>query len=387
VEAALTHISSKPNWDLAQDILALRVNMATAQDKMAQAERLADEFERESTWRAYAYYNLGAAYGRSGNFKKAAENFDLLLHMRLERQEELSLYDKAMTSAGYAYLLNKRYQEAIDQFSQVRLNSPVANRALLGYGWAAAESQNYSLALKPWTALSQRNLVDESAQEVLIALPYAYEKLGRKPDALAAYQQAEKHYLDEISQLNTSLQALLTPVLDDTLNLPLDEELSWNRYAEDHNLPPQKAYFAALFAKNEFQQQVQVLKDLLQMRQVFTAWQNKMQLYQDLVDERDLSRDAHMGRYQQKPYNQQVAALMAQRNALAQQLQTALANNDAEILVSGREAERLRILLQAKARLKRLQAAGQASAEQVEKVRFYGGLNLMDATEQESANR
>ncbi|HMU65571.1 MAG TPA: hypothetical protein PKE57_00420, partial [Cellvibrionaceae bacterium] len=118
-----------------------------------------------------------------------------------------------------------------------------------------------------------------------------------------------------------------------------------------------------------------------------TAWQNKMQLYQDLVDERDLSRDAHMGRYQQKPYNQQVAALMAQRNALAQQLQTALANNDAEILVSGREAERLRILLQAKARLKRLQAAGQASAEQVEKVRFYGGLNLMDATEQESANR
>ncbi|HMU67269.1 MAG TPA: hypothetical protein PKE57_08990, partial [Cellvibrionaceae bacterium] len=267
VEAALTHISSKPNWDLAQDILALRVNMATAQDKMAQAERLADEFERESTWRAYAYYNLGAAYGRSGNFKKAAENFDLLLHMRLERQEELSLYDKAMTSAGYAYLLNKRYQEAIDQFSQVRLNSPVANRALLGYGWAAAESQNYSLALKPWTALSQRNLVDESAQEVLIALPYAYEKLGRKPDALAAYQQAEKHYLDEISQLNTSLQALLTPVLDDTLNLPLDEELSWNRYAEDHNLPPQKAYFAALFAKNEFQQQVQVLKDLLQMRQ------------------------------------------------------------------------------------------------------------------------
>lgn len=387
VEAALTHISAKPNWDLAQDILALRVNMATAQDKMAQAERLADQFERESTWRAYAYYNLGAAYGRSGNFKKAAENFDLLLHMRLERQEELSLYDKAMTSAGYAYLLNKRYQEAIDQFSQVRLNSPMANRALLGYGWAAAESQNYSLALKPWTALSQRNLVDESAQEVLIALPYAYEKLGRKTEALAAYQQAEKQYLDEINQLNNSLQALLTPVLDDTLNLPLDEELSWNRYAEDHNLPPQKAYFAALFAKNEFQQQVQILRDLLQMRLLLSDWKQKMQLYQDLVDERDLSRDAHMGRYQQKPYGQQVAALSAQRNALAQQLQTAIANQNAEILVSGREAERLRILTQAKARLQRLQASAQASPEQAEKLRFYGGLNLMDATEQESANR
>lgn len=387
VEAALTYISAKPNWDLAQDILALRVNMATAQDKMAQAERLADQFERESTWRAYAYYNLGAAYGRSGNFKKAAENFDLLLHMRLERQEELSLYDKAMTSAGYAYLLNKRYQEAIDQFSHVRLNSPMANRALLGYGWAAAESQNYSLALKPWTALSQRNLVDESAQEVLIALPYAYEKLGRKTEALAAYQQAEKQYLDEISQLNNSLQALLTPVLDDTLNLPLDEELSWNRYAEDHNLPPQKAYFAALFAKNEFQQQVQVLRDLLQMRLLLNDWKQKMQLYQDLVDERDLSRDAHMGRYQQKPYSQQVAALSAQRNALAQQLQTAIAKQDAEILVSGREAERLRILTQAKARLQRLQASGQASPEQAEKLRFYGGLNLMDATEHESANR
>ena len=71
VEAALTHVSAEPNWDLAQDILALRVNMATAQDNMAAAERLADQFERDATWRAYAYYNLGAAYGRKGNFKKS----------------------------------------------------------------------------------------------------------------------------------------------------------------------------------------------------------------------------------------------------------------------------------------------------------------------------
>jgi hypothetical protein len=387
VEAALTHVSREPSWDLAQDILALRANMATAQDDTAKAERLAQQFDREATWRAYAYYNLGAAYGRKGNFKKAVDNFDLLLHMRLEREEELSLYDKAMTSAGYAYLLNKRYQEAIDQFSQVRLNSPVANRALLGYGWAAAESQNYSLALKPWTALSKRNLVDESAQEVLIALPYAFEKLGRKPDALNAYKQAETQYLDEINQLNESLKALLTPTLDETLNLPLDEELSWNKYAEDHDLPAQKAYFAALFAKNEFQQQVQILRDLLQMRAVLTNWQNKMQLYQDLVDERDLSRDTHMQRYEQNPYNQQVATLMAQRDALAIRLQNAIATNDAQALVSGAEAQRLQTLTQAKVRLSRLQASGQATAEQIEKLRFYAGLNLMDATEQEAANR
>ncbi|RYZ96137.1 MAG: hypothetical protein EOO68_17345, partial [Moraxellaceae bacterium] len=387
VEAALTHVSREPSWDLAQDILALRANMATAQDDTAKAERLAQQFDGEATWRAYAYYNLGAAYGRKGNFKKAVDNFDLLLHMRLEREEELSLYDKAMTSAGYAYLLNKRYQEAIDQFSQVRLNSPVANRALLGYGWAAAESQNYSLALKPWTALSKRNLVDESAQEVLIALPYAFEKLGRKPDALNAYKQAETQYLDEINQLNESLKALLTPTLDETLNLPLDEELSWNKYAEDNDLPAQKAYFAALFAKNEFQQQVQILRDLLQMRAVLINWQNKMQLYQDLVDERDLSRDAHMQRYAQNPYNQQVATLMAQRDVLAKQLHNAIATNDAEALVSGAEAQRLQTLKQAVARLSRLQASGQATAEQIEKLRFYAGLNLMDATEQEAANR
>lgn len=387
VEAALTHVSREPSWGLAQDILALRVNMATSQDNISQAEKLANQFERDATWRAYAYYNLGAAYGRKGNFKKAVDNFDLLLHMRLERQEELALYDKAMTSAGYAYLLNKRYQEAIDQFSQVRLNSPVANRALLGYGWAAAESQNYSLALKPWTALSQRNLLDESAQEVLIALPYAYEKLGRKPDALAAYQQAEKQYLGEIDQLNGSLKALVTPVLEDTLNLPLDEELSWNRYAEDHDLPAQKAYFAALFAKNEFQHQVQALRDLLQMREVFRQWQGKMRLYQDLVDERDLSRDAHMDRYAQHPYNQQVAALLAQRDALSARMQTAIAASDAEALVSGPAAERYKTLLQAKARLARLKAAGQATPEQMEKLRFYAGLNLMDASDQEAANR
>ena len=82
----------------------------------------------------------------------------------------------------------------------------------------------------------------------------------------------------------------------------------------------------------------------------------------------------HMSRYQQRPYSQQVAALTAQRDALAQQLHTAIANNDAEMLVNGREAERLRILLQARARLKRLQSSGQASAEQIEKLRFTAAL-------------
>lgn len=387
VEAALTHVSREPNWDLAQDILALRMNMASAQDDIRRAEKLAEQFERDATWRAYAYYNLGAAYGRTGDFKKAADNFDLLLHMRLERQEELALYDKAMTSAGYAYLLNKRYQEAIDKFSQVRLNSPVSNRALLGYGWAAAESENYALALKPWTALSQRNLLDESAQEVLIALPYAYEKLGRKPEALAAYQQAETQYLQEINQLDASVKALLTPALDDTLNLPIDEELSWNRYAEDNNLPAQKAYFAALFAKNAFQQQVQVLRDLLIMRERFLQWQGKMRLYQDLVDERDLSREAHMERYANHPYNQQVAELVSAQAALQARLQKAIADNDEEALVSGAAAERYKRLQQAKIRLARLQAAGQASAEQSEKLRFFAGLNLMDASDQAAANQ
>jgi tetratricopeptide (TPR) repeat protein len=387
VQAALANISPTPEFDLAQDILALRLNLATRQDDIASAESLLKQVDSESTWLPYLYFNLGSAYGRKANFAAAVDRYNRLLHMRLTDEESLSLYDKAMTSAGYGYLFAKQYQEAMDQFKQVRLQSPVSNKALLGYGWAAAESGNYPLAIKPWERLAQAVLVDESAQESLVAVPYAYEKLGRKKEALAAYQQAQSQYQAAIDTLGQTLGQLEGSAISELLNLPLDDDFSWSRYAADQNFTPHKAYLATLFAQENFQAQVSALRDLLAMRRQFIDWQGRMQHYQDLVDARDLNRDQQVNGLNKQPFPEQIAQLQAQRDRLAQHLAQAISHEDGQALLSGKAAEHHLLLQAAQRRAARLQGSGQPLGTSADKLRLLSGLHLWDAQEVEAAQR
>src|SRR5690554_7072358 len=122
--------------------------------------------------------------------------------------EYRALQDKTYTAMGYSYLAQKSYIGAIDAFTQVNLNSSRANRALLGFGWAALAQEEYTQALKPWQLLRQRSLQDPAVQESLLALPFAYEKLDAQGEALTAYEEAEtllNAELNVIAQLRSSL--------------------------------------------------------------------------------------------------------------------------------------------------------------------------------------
>ena len=72
----------------------------------------------------------------------------------------------------------------------MRLSSLQANKALLGYGWAAAELKNPKQALVPWTELAQRDPSDAAVLEARIAVPYAYAELGARGQALERYNEA-----------------------------------------------------------------------------------------------------------------------------------------------------------------------------------------------------
>ena len=65
-----------------------------------------------------------------------------------------TLRDRAYTASGYALMAAGEFEAAREDFKRVRLVSPVADRALLGHGWAAFENGDAMAALSPWRELA-----------------------------------------------------------------------------------------------------------------------------------------------------------------------------------------------------------------------------------------
>ncbi len=311
----LESISTTPNKKLEQDVLVLRFNLAIQTGNIDQATPYLDNKKlKKSDWLPYMLFNLGAAYSREQNWPIAAKYFRELTHMRERSPEHLALYDKAMTAEGYSYLFSKQYQQAIEGFKKVRLDSPLANRALLGYGWAAYELEDYSLALRPWQALAKRTFVDENVQESWVAIPTAYEKLGYQQEALAHYQNAEQAYTSEIARLDLTLANMEGNAIREALSIDRSEDFSWLDYAAENELAPEMVYLIQVFSKDAYLRNVQELRDLLAIQANLLNWQQKLDLYTDMLNERDANRSKEMDYLAQQALDEKLALLKTQRD-------------------------------------------------------------------------
>ena len=158
-EQSFQRIAGKFDEELFPELEALVINLAIRREQLQEAEETIDDARDVETWLPYLYYNLGNAYARNQDFARAIEFYRRIEELPIsrepvQREEQFILADRAFTAAGYCYILLGQYEEAIDEFIKVRLDSPFSSRALLGYGWAAAENEEFELALRPWQLLS-----------------------------------------------------------------------------------------------------------------------------------------------------------------------------------------------------------------------------------------
>ena len=327
-QEALTNVSENPPKKLKEDIIALRINLLIREKKFTEASMLLDSPGVNDYWKPYIYFNLGSAWAREENFTQAIYFFNLLGDTYYSKNEHRALYDKAMTAAGYANLFRERYTEAIDAFSKVRLTSSLSNRALLGYGWAAVKKDDYQLALKPWQHLATSSLIDENSQEALIAVPFAYEKLGADGLALSNYQEAVRRYTSEIDRLDTVMNNLSEDGLLAALDIKKSEGFDWLNYAETNELSPRLAYLAPLFSREEFQRAIQDLRDLLASKEMLIAWQEKLGFYSDMLNEREESRVDRTAFVNAPELKARMLFMKKKRNILAQSIEQAVAKND-----------------------------------------------------------
>lgn len=373
-QEALSRVSEKPERAIARERDVLQVDLYIRQELIEEAIAIVDRVNARDERAPYFYFNVAGALARAGEYDRAVTYYNRLSEMRQRSEEFLSLYDKAMTAAGYSYLFNEQYDLASQQFRQVRLDGPFSHRALLGYGWAQAEAEDFKGALAPWQALSQRSLIDENTQESLVAIPYAYERMNLKSAALAQYRNAEASFESEITTLDLYMQDLRGDAMMQALNIDPSEDINWLDYAQDNKLAPQLSYLTELFSRNDFRGLIRELRDLLDLQRRLVEWQGRMRFYHDMLKEREVNRAAEMDYLKQKQVFDELNTLGNEQRDIFDYLRAIEADNDFTAILSGDDLTRLERIKRAEKNIALLEAAGEDVTAAKDKVRRHRGL-------------
>jgi len=367
--------------DIASDLDALKISLAIKQNDLEAAEKIYKQKRLGDDWLPYVHFNLGSAAAREQEWDKAIRYFNKIADKKFPDEEYRSLFDKAMIAAGYSYLLSDRQEKAMERFSHVRLDSPLSGRALLGYGWAAAERENYREALRVWNHLSESSLIDENSQEALVAVPYAYEKLGLAGLALQKFQAAERGFYAEMKRLDEVIANLKGDTLLEALKISDAGQVNWLAYAESNQLAPQVSYLIALFAREEFQMRVKELRDLLAVQKNTREWQEKLYFYSAMLDTRERDRADQSALLARDSFAKRILELQQTRDALALKIETIAAEKDYFALAAGDDADLVMRVQRAKRYVPLLADEDPFIEDTEEAVRRYYGMMLWESAE------
>lgn len=409
-EQCFARVSSAFKPALRAQLQALQINIRIRHnDYLALKPKHIDADELRQ-WNPYALYNLGAAHARAGSFDSAQAFFKELAEVDVgadtrRQTESWALQDKAHTALGYSYIAEQKYTLAIREFTRVRLAGIYANQALLGYGWAAVAQEEYAQALQPWQELRKRSLIHPEVQESLLAVPYAYEKLAAKGEAVAAYELAEELLAREI-QLIREMRETLTegellslissaPLDADTAREQLqqsaaegavaavitDDGQNWLKLDGTSIIKTRSAYLSELFAKNTFQTAVLELRDLLRMQRLLQQWQPKLAAYHDLLLEQQARREQRDQQLAQTSLARQAQQLQVLRDQRAAQLAQIMAAEDYLALADADTRALQQRAARAQLTITSMRAAGQDTRALAERSKMFAGILLWRAAQ------
>ncbi len=380
-DSAASRISEKPEDYIRNELVSLKHSSAIRQKRLGEAAEILATRRAEQGWYPYLQFNLASAYAREKDYDTALKYYAFFDQEVFKREEHVSLYDKAMTASGYSYLFTKQSQLAAQQFSKVRLDSPLSNRALLGYGWAKAQLEEYESALKTWAYLSTQSLVDENVQESLLAIPYAYEKLNKPSLALGHFKQSEVRFLDALVVIDNMMINLSDDTILDVLRIKRSEALDWIIYAKENQLSPEVTYLIRLFSLERFHNLVHEIRDLLAIKEGYEKWQEKIVFYRDMLVERNKDRQAQSQVFIAQTFENNIALIKSRRAVLSAEYERLKAERDYFSLAPEDDIELIERVQNVEKNIQILQQHGLESDEYAELARRYKGLLFWRASE------
>jgi hypothetical protein len=381
-EAALARISGELPEELEPERQMLYSQVLMDQSRFAEALTALEAWRKPGdAWIGYTKYNIGVSLVRLGRVEEGARVLDDVGQMDPENPDFDALRDKANVALGYAWLQASRPIEARPSLQRVRLNGPFSNKALLGVGWASAETDDYRGALAPWLALRERSLLDSAVQESLLAVPYAFAQLGADKQAADHYVDAIEAFNDEIVRLSGSIQAiqsgeLITELLGERSDTSIDGT-GWYWHLDRVPDSVESRYLYELLASNRFQEGLKNYRDLLYLNRNLDRWDESLGAFDDILATRQRAYEERLPKIDSSLSSVDLDALSARRVELESRLQAIERSEDVVALGTAKEQETWRMLAAMEQKLLRL--PNDAASEEIRaKHRFLKGLLLWD---------
>lgn len=382
-ESALARIRAELPEELEPDRLMLHAQILMEQGRFAEALAALQAWRRPSdAWIGYAKFNIGVSLVRLGQIEAGARVLDEVGQLDPSNPETQALRDKANVALGYAWL--QAQQAALAKpplakppLQRVRLNGPFSNKALLGVGWADAETQNHRAALAPWLELKNRSLLDSAVQESLLAVPYAFAQLGADAQAAEHYTSAIEAFATEIDRLSASIDAigagkLITDLLGQSTNTS-----GWYWRLETVPDSLESRYLYEILATHRFQEGLKNYRDLLYVNRNLEQWAESLGAFDDILDTKQRAYEQRLPDIDRNLSTVDLDALQTRRVELASRLAAIERSEDVVALGTPQQQETWRTLAEMEDTLALL-PADPTVQELREKQRFLKGLLLWD---------
>ena len=283
-EEALKKLSDKLSENLRREAQVLLAQILIDTGRYGEAIAQLAGWQGKTEWANYAQFNLGVALVRSGDVDTAAGILDELGNIDPSNEELTSLQDKANLALGFSLLQDGKAASAKQPLQRVRLNGPFSNKALLGVGWADAETENYRRALVPWMELRGRDLLDSAVQESMLAIPYALGKLDSISQAADHYVNAIEAFYEEISRINRTIGFIETgDIFDQFLAEGQLDGMGWYWRLEQLPEGPEVRYLHHLLATHSFQEGLKNYRDLKYLHRNLDTWQQNIDVYENML--------------------------------------------------------------------------------------------------------
>lgn len=337
---ALGRIGKELPPDLEEDRQLLKASVLMATGRYGEAVELLKAVKTESDAIHYARFNLGVALIRDGKPLDGDPVLAALGGLATDNEELRALRDRANLALGFSSLQLNNTVLARDYLQRIRLNGPVSNKALLGFGWAAAQQGRYNHALAPWTELAKRDPSDIAVLEARLAVPYAYAELGAHQQSAALYQEAIAGFDAQSRAIDASIAAIRGgQLLDELIRRNPGDEMGWFWNIAELPDVPHVAPLAPILATHEFQEAFKNYRDLLFLGENLRQWQEKLSVLRDMLANRKQAFAERLPEVQARERTLNVAELEQRTDALRTELVRVETEADVAALADARERD------------------------------------------------